>query len=121
MDGMPDVKALRRMRYAAHRCAVCGKLCQKQPAKCPGCGSLKFESISLQAPEYCKAFGHYFEEEPIPNSERREELHGTMRPRKLELAAMSLKFRQSCRRCGHKTTVRRIPQTETRPAENPPK
>lgn len=108
MDGLPDVKTLRRMNHAAYRCAACGKLCQKQPAKCPGCGSREFEPASLRATDYCEEFGHNDTETLIPGSEQVTHDCGEMAGGKRKsIAIVSHKYLVSCLRCGRRRTRRK--------------
>lgn len=107
MDGPPDKNTLRHMNHIAYRCANCGRLHQRNTGVCSACDSREFEPTTLRAPEYCNEFGHDYEEEAIPGSERDEEHHGTLRPKNLRIAAVSREFLQSCRRCGHQKKVRR--------------
>ena len=108
MDGMPDVKTLRRMCHAARRCTGCGKPYQKQPPKCPNCGSQEFEPISLRAPEYCEVFGHNDTETPVPGSERAANEQGeTVGGIRRSIVYISRKYLVCCRRCGRQTTERK--------------
>ncbi len=107
MDGMPDVKTLRQMHYAAYRCTACGKLRKSQSTECPFCGSLEFESISLQAPEYCKAFGHNESEIPVPDTERSMKERIVRNGRRTVVSVMSREYLFCCARCGKQRTVRK--------------
>jgi hypothetical protein len=109
MDGLPDRKTLRRMRYAAHQCLGCRRLYRKKPAKCSYCDSAKFESISLLAHEFCTAFGHNNTEALIPGSERTEYGSGPQdKGKNLKDPVVSHEYNFYCVRCGLQQKRRRV-------------